>query len=156
MTSTLELGVRPVSLEDLRAVSRDGLKLSLCGDARAAMRVSEDWVASFSARMDSGEPTEAVYSINTGFGSLSGRKAFTSSAQARTYLAQNPAGTRAEQAFRTIVNGDLAVQNPELDPAQIAGGWALKVMPGATATPEQVEAVINSTTAGIGAKKGWF
>ncbi|MFO1208359.1 MAG: hypothetical protein U1E40_03960 [Amaricoccus sp.] len=81
---------------------------------------------------------------------------FTSSAQARTYLAQNPAGTRAEQAFRTIVNGDLAVQNPELDPAQIAGGWALKVMPGATATPEQVEAVINSTTAGIGAKKGWF
>ena len=83
MTLTLELGVRPVSLEDLRAVSREGLKLSLCDKARAAMRVSEDWVAGFSARMDSGEPTEAVYSINTGFGSLSGRKAFTSSAQAR-------------------------------------------------------------------------
>ena len=81
---------------------------------------------------------------------------FTSPAQARTYLAQSPAGTRAEQAFRTTVNGDLAVQNPELDPAQIASGWALQVMPGATATPEQVEAVINSTTAGIGAKKGWF
>ncbi|MFO1142078.1 MAG: hypothetical protein U1E59_06755 [Amaricoccus sp.] len=81
---------------------------------------------------------------------------FTSSAQARTYLAQNPTGARAEQAFRAIVNGDLAVQNPELDPAQIASGWALKVMPGATVSPEQVEAVINTTTTGIGAKKGWF
>ena len=81
---------------------------------------------------------------------------FTSAAQARTYLAQNPTGTRAEQAFRTTVNGDLAARNSDLDPAQIASGWALTIMPGATATPEQIEAVINSTTAGIGAKKGWF
>ena len=29
-------------------------------------------------------------------------------------------------------------------------------MPGAIVTPEQVEAMINATTAGIGARKGWF
>jgi histidine ammonia-lyase len=57
--------------------------VALSDAARAAMKVSEDWVAGFSARMDRGEPTEAVYSINTGFGSLSGRQAFKSSGQAR-------------------------------------------------------------------------
>lgn len=81
---------------------------------------------------------------------------FTSAAQARTYLAQNPIGARAEQAFRTTVNADLAAQNPELDPAQIASGWAIMVTPGAMTTPEQIEAVINGATAGIGARKGWF
>ena len=79
----LELGARPVGLDDVLAVARGGRKLGLSEAARSAMRVSEDWVAGFSARMDSGEQTEAVYSINTGFGSLSGRQAFTSSAQAR-------------------------------------------------------------------------
>lgn len=117
MTSTLELGVRPVSLEDLRAVSRDGLKLSLCGDARAAMRVSEDWVASFSARMDSGEPTEAVYSINTGFGSLSGRKAFTSSAQARDLsrrlVISNAAGVGRE-LDRDVVRAAMVIRAASL------------------------------------------
>ncbi|MFZ1479243.1 MAG: histidine ammonia-lyase [Paracoccaceae bacterium] len=83
MTQILELGARPVGLDDVLAVARGGRKLGLSEAARSAMRVSEDWVAGFSARMDSGEQTEAVYSINTGFGSLSGRQAFTSSAQAR-------------------------------------------------------------------------
>ena len=83
MTQILELGARPVGLDDVLAVARGGRKLGLSEAARSAMRVSEDWVAGFSARMDSGEHTEAVYSINTGFGSLSGRQAFTSSAQAR-------------------------------------------------------------------------
>ena len=96
MTKMLELGARPVGLDDLLAVSRSGRKLGLSDAARSAMRVSEDWVAGFSARMDSGEPTEAVYSINTGFGSLSGRQAFTSSAQAcdlsRRLVISNAAG----------------------------------------------------------------
>ena len=96
MSQTLELGTRQVDLDDLLAVSRNGGKLGLSDSARSAMRVSEDWVAGFSARMDSGEKTEAVYSINTGFGSLSGRKAFTSSAQAcdlsRRLVISNAAG----------------------------------------------------------------
>ena len=96
MTETIKLGARPVDLDDLLASTRGGRKLGLSDAARSAMRVSEDWVAGFSARMDSGEKTEAVYSINTGFGSLSGRQAFTSSAQAcdlsRRLVISNAAG----------------------------------------------------------------
>lgn len=40
------------------------------------MQISEGWVAELSARMDRGEAAQAIYSINTGFGSLSGRQAF--------------------------------------------------------------------------------
>lgn len=83
MATPIELGTSPVTLGDLLAVTRTHRKVVLSGEARAAMRVSEDWVAGFSDQMDRGEPTPAVYSINTGFGSLSGRQAFTSSAQAR-------------------------------------------------------------------------
>lgn len=83
MATPVELGTNPVTLGDLLAVTRAHRKVVLSGEARAAMRVSEDWVAGFSDQMDRGEPTPAVYSINTGFGSLSGRQAFTSSAQAR-------------------------------------------------------------------------
>lgn len=96
MTKKRELGTCPIDLDDLLAVSRNGGKLGLSDAARSAMRISEDWVAGFSARMDSGEKTEAVYSINTGFGSLSGRRAFTSSAQAcdlsRRLVISNAAG----------------------------------------------------------------
>ena len=83
MAAAIELGTRPVTLGDLLAVTREHCAVTLSDEARAAMRVSEDWVAGFSDQMDRGEPTPAVYSINTGFGSLSGRQAFTSSAQAR-------------------------------------------------------------------------
>jgi histidine ammonia-lyase len=83
MATPIELGTSPVTLGDLLTVTRAHRKVVLSGEARAAMRVSEDWVAGFSDQMDRGEPTPAVYSINTGFGSLSGRQAFTSSAQAR-------------------------------------------------------------------------
>ena len=83
MTTVIELGTNPVTLDDLLAVTRAHRKVVLSDEARAAMRVSEDWVAGFSDQMDRGEPTQAVYSINTGFGSLSGRQAFKSSAQAR-------------------------------------------------------------------------
>lgn len=83
MATPVELGTNPVTLGDLLAVTRTHRKVALSGQARDAMRVSEEWVAGFSDQMDRGEPTPAVYSINTGFGSLSGRQAFTSSAQAR-------------------------------------------------------------------------
>lgn len=84
MTRTIRLGDGPVGLADLAAVARGAtVGLALTERARAAMRVSEDWVAGLSARMDAGEPVEPVYSVNTGFGSLAGRQAFGSSAQAR-------------------------------------------------------------------------
>jgi len=83
MQTAVILGERPVTLDDLVAVTRAGSRLALSDASRTAMRVSEDWVAALSARMDRGEPTQAIYSINTGFGSLSGRQAFGTSAQAR-------------------------------------------------------------------------
>ncbi len=83
MTKALQLGQGSVTLDDLMAVVRQGHAVELTDAARAAMRVSEHWVAGLSDRMDRGEPTQAIYSINTGFGSLSGRQAFSTSAQAR-------------------------------------------------------------------------
>lgn len=77
------LGQAPVTLDDLKAVARGDRAVGLTDAARAAMRVSADWVADLSERMDRGEATQAIYSINTGFGSLSGRQAFRTSAQAR-------------------------------------------------------------------------
>ena len=77
------LGQAPVTLDDLKAVARGDRAVGLADAARAAMRVSADWVADLSERMDRGEATQAIYSINTGFGSLSGRQAFSTSAQAR-------------------------------------------------------------------------
>ncbi len=83
MTKPLHLGQAPITLDDLIDVTRHGRAVLLADAARAAMKVSEDWVAGLSAQMDRGEPTQAIYSINTGFGSLSGRQAFKTSAQAR-------------------------------------------------------------------------
>lgn len=83
MTNILRLGEAPVTLGDLADVVRLNRKIELSETATAAMRVSEEWVAGYSAQMDRGEPTKPIYSINTGFGSLSGRQAFKSSAQAR-------------------------------------------------------------------------
>jgi len=83
MTKPLHLGKSPITLVDLIDVARHGRAAALTEAARAAMRVSEEWVAGLSAQMDRGEPTQAIYSINTGFGSLSGRQAFETSAQAR-------------------------------------------------------------------------
>jgi histidine ammonia-lyase len=83
MGKALQLGPEAVTLDDLMAVARHGRPVDLSDAARAAMRPSADWVAELSARMDRGEPAQAIYSINTGFGSLSGRQAFRTSAQAR-------------------------------------------------------------------------
>lgn len=97
---TIELGALPLSLKNMAAVTRGTARLTLSDAARAEMKISEDWVAGFSERMDRGEPTEAVYSINTGFGSLSGRQAFTSSAQAR------------DLSRRLVISNAAGVGNP--------------------------------------------
>lgn len=83
MQDPVRLGEDPVNLNHLVTVARGNPSFILTDTARRAMKVSEDWVAALSAQMDRGEETQAIYSINTGFGSLSGRQAFRSSAQAR-------------------------------------------------------------------------
>ena len=83
MNTHVELGTKPLTLHELKCVAQDGAKVTLSDEARKIMAPSEAWVAGISEQMDRGEPAQAIYSINTGFGSLSGREAFKTSAQAR-------------------------------------------------------------------------
>ena len=117
MQNAVILGERPVTLDDLVAVTRAGCPLALSDTARAAMRVSEDWVAALSAQMDRGEPTQAIYSINTGFGSLSGRQAFRTSAQARDLsrrlVVSNAAGV-GRQLDEEVVRAAMVIRAASL------------------------------------------
>ncbi|MCZ7676208.1 MAG: aromatic amino acid ammonia-lyase [Roseovarius sp.] len=83
MSKTLELGRDTVTLEDLAQVARAERRVTLGQKARAEMRPSQEWIAAIADGMDRGEAVQAIYSVNTGFGSLSGREAFATSAQAR-------------------------------------------------------------------------
>jgi uncharacterized membrane protein YgcG len=65
---------------------------------------------------------------------------FASVQEARDYLSQNPVGARAEQAFRAIVDADLAARYPEFDRKAIAGGFAVSVVPGSGLSRAQADA----------------
>jgi histidine ammonia-lyase len=99
MTEPLALGTAPVSLDDLVAVARSGREVRVSDEARDAMRRSEDWVSAIVADMRAGKPVAAIYSVNTGFGSLAGRKAFPSAADAdelsRRLIISNASGVGA-------------------------------------------------------------
>ena len=115
----------------------------------AALAAAAPALAQTAAPVVLGAPADAVSEPEAPRG-------FTSPAQARAYLSQSPAGARAETAFSALVTADLAAMNPDLDAGQIALGSALAVMPGAVATPAEIEAVINAVTPGIGGRAGWF
>lgn len=83
MSKTLELGRDTVTIGDLSQVARCALRVTLSESARDAMRASRDWIDTISEGMDRGEAVQAIYSVNTGFGSLAGRDAFGTSGQAR-------------------------------------------------------------------------
>lgn len=70
------LGEAPVSLSGFLSVVRGGTTVTISERARAEMSVSERWLTDITDRMRAGEPVAPVYSVNTGFGSLSGRQAF--------------------------------------------------------------------------------
>lgn len=78
----------------------------------------------------------------TGVSVASGQDGFASVRQAREYLLQNPTGNRAAEAFRVIVDADLAARHPELDPAAIARGSALWTRPGSGMSAAAAEAAI--------------
>ena len=68
----LEIDGKSLSLEDLAQVARHGRSVSLCPNALGEMRRSLGWVnevASGALRDANGQP-QAIYGINTGFGSL--------------------------------------------------------------------------------------
>lgn len=63
-----------------------------------------------------------------------GSSAFSSQAQAESYLKQNPTGPRAKAAFLAIVEFQLAQENPGFSRADIAKGVNLRAG-GAPARP---------------------
>jgi histidine ammonia-lyase len=65
----LKINGESLSLEDLVAVARKGKKVALTENAKKRMDESRSWVEKVVAE---GEPV--VYGVNTGFGSLAGRK----------------------------------------------------------------------------------
>jgi len=78
MNDIVRLGERALNLEDLMAVARGRAAAELSPAAQAAMQPSLAWVedrAALERRLAGGE---ALYGINTGFGSLAGREAFKS------------------------------------------------------------------------------
>ena len=75
---SIEIGEKPLTLEDFLAIVRDRQNATISEGAVAAMRVSEQWVTAITDDMRAGKPVAPIYSINTGFGSLAGRQAFDS------------------------------------------------------------------------------
>lgn len=74
----LVLGAAPAMLENLVEVARLRRRVRLTPELEAHCAKSRDWLDDVIERMKAGEPVEAIYSVNTGFGSLSGRQAFPS------------------------------------------------------------------------------
>ncbi|MEU6659095.1 histidine ammonia-lyase [Streptomyces sp. NPDC046821] len=66
-----------VTLADLVGVARHGRQVRVDEKALERMRPSAEWLGGVIGAMERGEPVEPVYSVNTGFGSLAGREAFT-------------------------------------------------------------------------------
>ena len=74
--SPLIVGARPATLDDLVAVARDRRRIVLDDAVAARLAPSREWIDGLLSDMADGKPTPPIYSINTGFGSLAGRRAF--------------------------------------------------------------------------------
>ncbi|WP_270256408.1 HAL/PAL/TAL family ammonia-lyase [Kocuria marina] len=70
------LGAERLTLEDVVDVARHRRGISLSSRALETMAPSAQWVSSLTQAMREGRPVDAVYSVNTGFGSLAGKQAF--------------------------------------------------------------------------------
>ncbi|MFF2503328.1 histidine ammonia-lyase [Streptomyces sp. NPDC058067] len=66
-----------VTLSDLVGVARHGRPVRVTDEALKRILPSAEWLGGVLDAMERGEPVEPVYSVNTGFGSLAGREAFT-------------------------------------------------------------------------------
>lgn len=75
-TQPLVIGAADATLDDLIAVARDRRRVVLAPEVAERMAPSRDWIEGVIAGMESGKETAPIYSINTGFGSLAGRRAF--------------------------------------------------------------------------------
>ncbi|RIJ78791.1 histidine ammonia-lyase [Nakamurella silvestris] len=71
-----------VTIDELVAVARRRVLVEVDQAAFARMQPSREWLGDIISEMEAGVPTAAIYSINTGFGSLAGRRAFADPADA--------------------------------------------------------------------------
>jgi histidine ammonia-lyase len=95
-TEAVVLGIHRATLEDLVQVARHRRPVVVDPAALARMKPSEDWLNGVMDDMKAGKETAPIYSINTGFGSLAGRKAFDEPSDAaelsRRLVLSNAAG----------------------------------------------------------------
>ncbi|PWJ55348.1 histidine ammonia-lyase [Quadrisphaera granulorum] len=70
----LVLGTQPLTITDVVSVARGRRRVEVAPDVDVRMAASLDWLDGVVQGMDTTTP--AIYSVNTGFGSLAGRAAF--------------------------------------------------------------------------------
>jgi len=80
--ASVVLGPDRVRLEDVIAVARHHAPVEIDPVVLQRMQPSQEWLGGIMASMEAGTPTAPIYSINTGFGSLAGRRAFEDAADA--------------------------------------------------------------------------
>lgn len=95
--SPLLLGDVPLTLADLVSVARHGRPVEMHASVSETLRPAQEWLSSVvSGGSDEGGLDRPIYSINTGFGSLAGRRAFADPADAadlsRRLVLSNAAG----------------------------------------------------------------
>lgn len=81
-TAPVRIGVHRTTLEDLIQVARHRRPLLIDDAVFDVMRPSQDWLQGVVDSMGKDKETPPIYSINTGFGSLAGRRAFAEPADA--------------------------------------------------------------------------
>lgn len=95
-TAPVVLGTHRATLQDLIQVARHRRPVVVDEQALARMKPSQDWLDGVMDDMRAGKETAPIYSINTGFGSLAGRKAFDEPSDAaelsRRLVLSNAAG----------------------------------------------------------------
>ncbi|HRQ01127.1 MAG TPA: aromatic amino acid lyase, partial [Terrimesophilobacter sp.] len=83
MTETsLLIGANRATLNDVIAVARHRRRVALAPGVAERMAPSRDWIEGVIDGMRAGEETPPIYSVNTGFGSLAGKRAFDDPADA--------------------------------------------------------------------------
>ena len=110
---SIEIGEKPLSLEDFLAVVRGRTSATISEKAAALMRASEQWVSAITDDMRAGKKVAPIYSINTGFGSLAGRKAFDSVDDAaelsRRLILSNASGV-GRHLDEDVVRGSMLIR----------------------------------------------
>lgn len=81
-TAPLQLGAERATLADLIEVARHRRRVELAPGVAERMAPSRDWIEGVIGGMSEGVETPPIYSVNTGFGSLAGKRAFDDPADA--------------------------------------------------------------------------